>query len=291
MSGALELFLNYPFAQRALLAGVMVALLGALVGFFVVLRRMAFVAAGISHAALGGVALGVLFGQSPTLWAIGFTIAVALLMSVLARRGVSEDTAMGIFFPSAMAFGVVVIGLSPVWRQDLMSYLFGDILAVQPADLWSLAITTALTAGLVALFFRELLFISFDEESAHAAGVPVAPFRTLLVVLMAVTVVVAIKVVGVVLVSAMLVIPTASAAQLTSRWQGILLGSLAVALASLLSGLWVSFTWRVSTGPGTVLVAAALFALASVVGWWRARRANRVPAMGGIDDALRAVEA
>ncbi len=254
------------WARSALFAGLAVALLGSVIGFFVVLRRMAFVAVGVSHAALGGVALGVLFGHSPLLWAIGASIVVALGMAALGQRGMAEDTAMGIFFPAAMAFGVVVISYSRNWQRDLISYMFGNILAVDRQELWILGITTAIICGLVAAFFKELLFISFDEESAHASGVPVAAMRTLLLVLTSVTVVVAMKVVGTVLVSAMLVIPTAAAGQLTNHWQRMLLGSIVVAVVSIVAGLMLSFSsTNVATGPAAVLVATALFGLTSLI--------------------------
>ena len=269
MSDLVDLF-GFGFAQRALAAGLLLSILAALVGFFVVLRRMAFVAVGISHAALGGVALGVLLGQSPTLWAVVFSVAVALGMAALGRRGMAEDTAMGVFFPAAMAFGVVVIGLSKSWQRDLLAYLFGNILAVQAADLWLLGGVTLVVVVVTALFFKELLFISFDEESAHAAGVPVAPLRALLLVLTAVTVVVAIKVVGTVLVSAMLVIPAAAATQVTRRWQPMLLVAGAVSAGSLLAGLLVSFTapkgLNVPVGAAAVLISAAVFGLATLFG-------------------------
>jgi len=254
------------WARNALFAGLAVALLGSVIGFFVVLRRMAFVAVGVSHAALGGVALGVLFGHSPLLWAIGASIVVALGMAALGQRGMAEDTAMGIFFPAAMAFGVVVISYSRNWQRDLISYMFGNILAVDRQELWILGITTAIICALVAAFFKELLFISFDEESAHASGVPVAAMRTLLLVLTSVTVVVAMKVVGTVLVSAMLVIPTAAAGQLTNHWQRMLLGSIVVAVLSIVAGLMLSFSSNnVATGPAAVLVATALFGLTSLI--------------------------
>ena len=157
--------LHYGFAQRALAAGVSVAVLGGVVGFFVVLRGMAFVAEGVAHAALGGVAIGVLLGQvpalahvpllhSPTLWAVVFSVAIALTMSALGRRGMDENTAMGILFPAAMSFGVVLMGFSPTYQKDLLSYLFGDILAVQPDELAFLLLTTLVSTLLIALFFK-----------------------------------------------------------------------------------------------------------------------------------------
>lgn len=269
--------LQYDFARDALTAGLLIALLGAVVGFFVVLRRMAFVAAGISHAALGGVAIGVLLHQSPTLWAIIFSIAVALMMARLGQRGVHEDTAMGIFFPASMAFGVVAISFSKTWQQDLLGYLFGNILAVNRDDLVILAVTTAGVLGVTAIFFKELLFVSFDEESAHAAGVPVDRMRTLLLVLCAVTVVVSIKVVGTVLVSAMLVIPAATAALWTGRWQRLLAGSAVIGLAAMGAGWTVSFSTNVAMGPAVVLVAAGIFAVSAVASKALSRRRTAAP--------------
>lgn len=259
--------LQYEFAQNAILAGLIVTILGALIGFFIVIRRMAFVAVGISHAALGGVAIGVLLHQAPLVWAIVFSIVVAFAMAALGQRGMSEDTAMGIFFPAAMAFGVVVISYSDSWQRDLLSYLFGNILAISRTDLYILGGVSLVVGLLVAVFFKELLFISFDEESAHAAGVPVAQMRTLLLVLTSVTVVVALKVVGTVLVSAMLVIPTATASQWTSRWKLILAGAGLVGLLSLFVGLLISFQEQagVGTGPAAVLAATAFFFLSALL--------------------------
>jgi len=269
--------LHLPFARDALAAGLLIALLGAVVGFFVVLRRMAFVASGISHAALGGVAIGVLLNQSPILWAVAFSVAVALMMAKLGQRGVHEDTAMGIFFPASMAFGVVAISFSDSWQQDLLSYLFGNILAVSTQDLQVLAAVTGAVLLVTAIFFKELLFVSFDEESAHAAGVPVDRMRTLLLVLCAITVVVSIKVVGTVLVSAMMVIPAATAALWTGRWQGMLAGSAAVGLVSMASGWTVSFRSNVAMGPAVVLAAAAIFALSAVATKVLLRRRTAAP--------------
>lgn len=266
--------MSLEFAQRALVAAMLLAVLSSLVGFFVVLRRLAFVTVGLSHAALGGVALGVVLGQSPVLWAIVFAVAVALGMAALGAKGMSEDTSLGVFFPAAMAFGVLLIGVSPGWQRDLLAYLFGSVLAVTPADLWLLAGTTLVVTVIIVALFKELLYITFDEEGAHAAGLPVEPLRRLLLVICAVTVVVAIKVVGVILVSALLVIPAAAAGRLTYRWQGVLAGSFVVAAVSLVGGLAASFAapgdLNVPAGAAAVLIAATVFGLCAAVG--RVRR-------------------
>ena len=142
-------FLAYGFAQRALVTGVLLGLSCAVLAFFVVLRRMAFIGVGISHAALGGVALGVVLGISPVLAATVFSVGVAWLIGWVAARGrVSEDTTIGVFFPTAMALGVALISFSPTYRQDLMGYLFGSILSVRPVDVVSrIAVPVLMVVG------------------------------------------------------------------------------------------------------------------------------------------------
>jgi zinc transport system permease protein len=253
-------FLSYEFGQRALLAGLIIGLGCAVLAFFVVLRRMAFVGVGISHAALGGVALGVLLGIDPLVAALGFSVAVAWLIGAVAGRGkLSEETAIGIFFPTAMALGVALMAGTPDYRQDLLGYLFGNILLVQPSDLVFAAVLVGGTLLVTAFFFKELLFISVDEETARAAGLPAARLRYLLLTLLALTIVSAIKVVGIVLVSAFLVIPAATAQMLAPGVRSMLFLSIAAALVSVVGGLWVAWMVNLPSGAAIVLLAAGLF--------------------------------
>lgn len=266
-------FLSYEFGQRALLSGLIIAVGCAVLAFFVVLRRMAFVGVGISHAALGGVALGVLLGVDPLLAALGFSIAVAWLIGATAGRGkLSEETAIGIFFPTAMAFGVALIAGTPDYRQDLLGYLFGNILLVRQSDLVFAAVLVGGVLLVIAFFFKELLFISVDEETARAAGLPAARLRYLLLTLLAVTIVSAIKVVGIVLVSAFLVIPAATAQLLAPDVRSMLLLSIASALVSVVGGLWIAWLVNLPSGAAIVLLAAALF-FAAMAGSRLIRRA------------------
>ncbi len=142
---------------------------------------MAFIGVGISHAALGGVALGLLLGVSPVAAAGVFSVAVAWVIGWITRRGeVSEDTAIGVFFPTAMALGVALISLSQTYRQDLLGYLFGNILSVGPGDILGLLVLAGISLGVLALFFKEFLFLGVDEEAAKAAGLPAAFLNYLL---------------------------------------------------------------------------------------------------------------
>lgn len=259
--------LTYGFAQRALLTGVFLGVTCAVLAFFVVLRRMAFVGVGLSHAALGGVALGVVLGIEPLLAAGVFTVVVAWTIGWLGGRGeISEDTAIGVFFPTAMALGVVLISLSPEYRQDLLGYLFGNILSVRPGEVLPMVVWSVVTVGTVLYWFKELLFMGVDEEAARAAGVPVAGLRYLLLTLLAVTIVAAMRLVGIVLVSAFLVIPAATGQTLARSLRGMMVLSVASALVAVAGGLWLSWMWDLPSGASIVMLSAALFFVALGVG-------------------------
>lgn len=264
-------FLGYAFVQRALVVGVLLGVTCAVLSFFVVLKRMSFVGVGLSHAALGGVALGVVMGVPPLLAAAVFTTMVAWVIGWMRGRSeVSEDTAIGVFFPTAMALGVVLISISPEYRQDLMAYLFGNILSVQRAEVLPLAALSAVSLGLVGWWFKELLFLGVDEEAAQAVGVPARPLRFLLLTVLAVTIVASVRLVGIVLVSAFLVIPAATGQAVARSLGQMLAVAVASAVASVVLGLWLSWLWDLPSGAAIVLVSAVLFFGALLVGTRRA---------------------
>ena len=158
--------LHYGFMQRALFAAILAGVLCSIVGVYVVLKRLSFIGAGISHSAFGGVALGFLLGLNPVAIAIPFAVAVAMTIGVISRKGrVSEDVAIGILFATALALGVIFVALAPADNVDLFGYLFGSILAVSASDLWLIGILSFAVIGTVILFFKELFFLSFDEHS------------------------------------------------------------------------------------------------------------------------------
>jgi ABC-type Mn2+/Zn2+ transport system permease subunit len=263
-------FFASGFVQRALVTGALLGVSCAVLAFFVVLRRMAFIGVGISHAALGGVALGVVLGIPPVLAAAVFSVAVAWVIGWLGARGrVSEDTAIGVFFPTAMALGVALISISPTYRQDLMGYLFGNILSVRAADVWVLSALAGAALAILTLFFKEFLFLGVDEEAARAAGLPAEALRYVLLTLLAVIVVASMKLVGSVLVSAFLVIPAATGQGVAGSSRGMLAVAVVSALASVVGGLWLSWLWDLPSGASIVLLSAALFFLALALGRFR----------------------
>lgn len=255
--------LAYGFGQRALIGGLVIASTCSFISFFVIVRRLAFVGMGISHAAFGGVAIGIATGVNPILTAGGFCALVAGGIGWFSRKGkLHEDTVIGILFASSMAMGVVLVRLAHAYNLDLMSYLFGSILAMSWTDIVILLAFSAAGAAFLALFFKELLFFVFDEETATASGVPVRLVYYGLLITMALTIVVSIKLVGIILVSALLVIPGAVGMQLSRNYRGVLLVSIASGLASVAAGLFLSFRFDVASGATIVLVLFGFFLLA-----------------------------
>jgi zinc transport system permease protein len=254
--------LSLGFMQRALLAGLLVSLLCGFFSLFVVLKRLSFIGVGISHSAFGGVALGYLVGISPTVSAILFSAAVALLIGFINRRGkLHEDTAIGIFFALTMALGIFFIGLSKQYNVDLFGYLFGNILAVTRGDVILVCAAVPVILLLLGSVFKELLFLSFDEEVASVSGIAVGPVYYLFLLLMAVTIILAIKVVGIILVSALLVLPAATARQLTANYRILAALSVVLAAFSTISGLFLSYYLDLASGATIVLFAGTLFFL------------------------------
>ncbi len=263
-------FFDLQFMQNAFWAGMMLSLVLAVISFFVVLRQFSFIGVGVAHSAFGGVALGTLIGISPTLVAVGFAVIVSNAIGYVSRRGkLSTDTAIGIFFSLAMALGVIFIGLSDQYNIDLFGYLFGNILAVSKEDLWIIAILGGLILIFAFLFFKELLFIAFDREVAYVSGISVSLFDHLLLTFLSLAVVISMKVVGIILVSALLVIPGAAAAQVTDRYVSMIVVSIATALISTAGGLIISYYADLASGATIVTLAAILFFIAFI--WGRIR--------------------
>jgi len=271
--------LEFQFMQNAFMAGVMLSLVLALVSFFVVLRRFSFIGVGVAHSAFGGVALGTLLGISPTLVAIAFAVAIANAIGFISRQGkLSTDTAIGIFFSLAMALGVIFIGLSDRYNVDLFGYLFGNILAVSKVDLRLISVLGGTIVLSLVLFFKELLFIAFDREVAWVSGISVSVLDHFLLTLLALTVVISMKVVGIILVSALLVIPGAAAAQITDRYVSMVAAAVIVALTATVGGLIVSYYADLASGATIVTLAAFIFFIAFAWGRMRRRiKARRPP--------------
>lgn len=271
---------SFAFMQRALAAGLLVGVLSALVGFFVVLKHMSFIGSGISHSVFGGIALALWLGL-PLDWpAMIFAVLLAWAIGYTSRHGeLHEDVTIGIFFAAAMALGVVVVSSFTGTYVDLFSFLFGNILSVTDADLWLLGGVTVAVTLFVIFTFKELLFSAFDQDVATAMGVPVTWLYYALLAALAVTVVVSVKVVGIVLASAMLVLPAATGFQLSRNYRGMIAWSLALGPLSIVAGLVVSYAFDWPPGATIVLLATGFFGLAFIFSprrnfWYRLLHGN-----------------
>lgn len=251
---------GYGFMERALLGGVLVAIACAVIGTYVVLRGLAFIGDALSHAAFPGVVIAYMLKANIYLGAAIFTVATALGIGFVSRRArTSYDTAIGILFAGAFALGILLMSTIQGYTADLFSFLFGNILGITNADVLVIGSLAALVIIAVAFCYKELLLMSFDPVVAEAMGYPVQSLNYLLLTLVALTIVVSIQAVGVVLVVALLVTPSATAYLLTARFFGMMAFGALFSVAAIVAGLYVSFYLNVASGAAIVLVSTCGF--------------------------------
>ncbi|GIK22563.1 MAG: metal ABC transporter permease [Ignavibacteriota bacterium] len=256
---------SIEFMQRALIAGVLVGFLSGYYGVFIVQRGLGFLGSGLAHAAFGGVALGVLLNQEPLWTAVPFTILVAIGITwVKDKTNLGGDTTIGIFFSVSMALGVIFIFLKRQYSTDAFNYLFGSILSVTNTDIIVPAVLIIITL-LLFPFWKRWAYSSFDRELAQADRIPVGLDDYLLSILISVTVVVSIKVVGIVLIAAFLVIPPASARLISRSFSRMTLLSIITGTITALIGLWISYYLDVPSGATIILLQAFVFFFVMII--------------------------
>ncbi len=258
--------LQYGFMQRALLAGAMIGTIAPMIGVFLVLRRLSLIADTLAHVALAGVAGGLLLGTYPLAGALVACLVGAVGIERLRASGrLFGEAALAIFLSGGLAVAVILISLANGFTVDLFSYLFGAIAAVQPRDLWVILTLGVVVLGAVAVLYKELFAVTFDEEGARVQGVPVDALNLLLTTLVAVTVVVAMRIVGILLTGALIVIPAVTALRLARSFRSTLWIAVACSLASVLAGMIVSFYLDIAAGGAIVMAALVLFGAATLV--------------------------
>ncbi|SIO91089.1 metal ABC transporter permease [Nocardiopsis sp. JB363] len=260
--------LHYEFMQRALIAAVLVGLVTPVIGTFLVQRRLALLGDGIGHVALTGVALGLLTSTSPVVTAaVVATLGAVLMELVRVRTRTSGDVALALLFYGGIAGGVLLIGLTPgASNATLTSFLFGSVSTVAEEDIWIVVVLAVGVLAVLAIFGRELFVLCQDEEVARAHGLPVRFLSILLAVTAALTVVIAMRVVGVLMVSALMIIPVAAAQQLSRSFRVTMGLAVLIGLASSLGGLTTSFYSDLAPGATIVLLALLVYCVAVVVG-------------------------
>lgn len=246
--------------QKAFFVGIIVSLISGLVSVFVVLRKMSFIGAGISHAAFGGVAIGFFTGINPLFTAVIYAVAVALGIELVSRKGkVSEDASIGIFFASSMALGIVLISLSKEYTVDLFGYLFGNILAISPEEVMLSLGVAVVVIGVMLIFLKEIFITTYNEEIARVSGISVRTINTIFLIVLSVSIVISMKIVGIILVSALLVIPGATAQLFARNIYVMIAVSCGIAVISTILGLILSYEFDIAPGGSIVLTATAIF--------------------------------
>lgn len=257
----MEAWLEFGFLQRAFLAGIFVAVACAILGLFIVLRRDAMMGHGLAHVTFGGVALGLFLNLLPFVVALVTAIAAAwAIIKLKEKAGLHSDTAIGILSSVGLALGIALASVAHSFNVDLMSYLFGDILAVEPLEVWLSILLAGAVIGSVLWNYHRLLFLTFDREAARASGIRSERLDFLLTILTAVTVVLGMKVVGLLLVTALLILPAAASLQLASNFKQSLVLSSLLALASVSGGLASAFALDLPPSAAIVLLSFLLFA-------------------------------
>jgi len=257
--------LSYEFMRNALLAGVIVSAACGVVGTLVVLNRIVFISGGIAHAAYGGVGIAYFLGLNPVWGAVGFSLLSSLAMGYVHRKEKARaDTIIGVMWALGMALGIIFVSLSPGYKADLMSYLFGSILAVSTGDLWLMAVIALVVLAFVLVFYRLLLAISFDETFSTVRNVPVGLLSMAMIVLIGLTVVISMRVVGLILVIALLTIPPAIANLYVREMRGIMVLSTGLSLLFMIAGLLVSYALNLPSGAVIILLAGLAYALAAI---------------------------
>ena len=269
----------FDFFEKGLLAGVLVGAMCGALGTFVILRRMSYIGLGLSYSILGGVAVGFFIGLGLYGGAVVAALLAALLISIIGRqRGISPDAAIGIVSSSMFALGVAVLSANRTREVNLQNLLFGNILGVQVSDLQLLGVATLMFFAVLFVVYKQLVFMTFDREVASTQGVRTAMMEALFSTLIAAVVVSSLRVMGVLLIAAILIIPAATARILSRTFGRMLVIASAIGIVTAVAGLYISYYANIASGPAIVLSQTSLFAVALVgalvIGQTRVRKAR-----------------
>jgi len=252
--------LQYAFIQRAIIATLLTSIACGVIGVYVVTKKIVFIAGGISHACFGGLGLSFYLGLNPLIGLLPFSVLAAAALGFLSKKTrVSEDTAIGILWSLGVAVGVILIYLTPGYAPDLMTYLFGNILTVPASDIWLMVGIDILILAVVILFYKEFLSMCFDEEFTKVVGVSADKIYLLLLCLLALTTVAMIKVVGIILIIAMLSIPASISRKFSHNMKTMMVYSSVIGAVLSLAGLLLSYYFDLPSGATIILVMSVVY--------------------------------
>lgn len=260
----LEVF-QYDFMIRAFIAGLVIAIIAPLIGHFLVMKKFSLIADTLSHVALAGVAIGLLTSSQPLITTVIVTVLAALAIEkIRTSQNISGETVLAMFLPGGLALAVVLLSVSNGFNANLFSYLFGSITTVRSEEVWLMIGLGIVVIAAIWLWYKNFLFAAFDEESAQVSGVPVKWTNTVLVVLTAVTVSLAMRVVGVLLIGALMTIPVVTSMLIAKSFKQSIIVSVAYAVATVFAGLLAAYYLNIPAGGAIVLLSLLLFLVTAV---------------------------
>jgi zinc transport system permease protein len=257
---------HYIFILHGLSAGIIIAVIAPLIGIFLVLKRYSLIADTLAHVSLAGIAIGVLTGISPVITGLGATVIASLGVERLSNsKHIYGESALALFLSGSLALAVVLLSLAHGFNTNLLNYLFGSIVTVTMEDVYTILGLAILVIIVLALFHRELLYVTFDEDAAQVSGIPVRRMNILLIVLSALVVSLAIPIVGVLLIGALIVIPVISALQLRKNFLHTIIYAEIISISSVVAGIFASFYFDLSAGGTIVLLMLAIFFIIYII--------------------------
>lgn len=258
--------LSYGFAQRALIAGSFIAILCAVLGMFLVLRKLSLIGDGLAHVTFGSVAIGIFLNLYPVYVAIPITVMSGFgILKLIQKTRLYGDAAIGVVSSAGVSIGILIASVAGGFNVDLFSYLFGNILSVSKEEMLLSVILSIIVIGVVFLFYRQLVSITFDEELAKVSGIKIERINNILIFLISITVVLSMRVVGIMLVSSFLILPNITALQIARSFSKAIFLSAGLAVFSVLLGIAISFSFNLPTGATIVLINLVFFLITAFI--------------------------
>lgn len=268
--------IHYTFFQNALIGSLLTAIACGIVGTYIVARRLVFISGGITHASFGGLGLGFYLHTNPIFMAMVFAVLSAFGVEWMSKKqGVREDSAIAGFWALGMALGVIFIFLTPGYALNLSAFLFGNILTISYEDLYSIAALVVILTGAFLLFFKEIVYVAFDGEFARTQRLPVKTIEYAMMFFVSVTIVLSIRLVGIMLLMSLLTLPQMTVNLFTANFRKIIFGSIGIGFLGCVAGLVLSYSLNVPSGAAIILVLVIIFLMLKGILWMKAFTANK----------------
>ncbi|WP_457621058.1 metal ABC transporter permease [Persephonella sp.] len=258
--------LQIPFMQKALIGGTILAVLLSVLSLFINLKNWSFITVGISHAAFGGLAIGLFLGISPPLTGMVFAALIGLFIGYISRKGdIHEDISIGILFSLSMALGVIVLTFTPNYSSDMFTFLFGNILTITGEEIYILILFSFLSLAFIAFFFQKIMFCCYNEDVAYVSGINTGFLYYSVILIVSIATILAVKLVGVILSSAMMILPAALSRQIFWHYKKILASSVLISIFMVLTGIFISFYYNLPAGATIVFIYSMTFAFVILI--------------------------